>query len=97
MAWSSSDRRAHLPRNWQALRLRVFDRDGYLCQIAGPTCTGLATEVDHINGRDNHGMGNLRAVCSRCHKARTNVDAKAAQAIVRARGKRPPEPHPGIT
>jgi 5-methylcytosine-specific restriction enzyme A len=95
MAWSSSDRRAHLPRNWQVLRLRVFDRDGYLCQIAGPTCTGLATEVDHINGRDNHGMGNLQAVCHRCHTAKTASESATAAAEVRQRGKRPTEPHPG--
>jgi len=33
---------------YRRMRLAVLDRDLWLCQIHGPTCTHWATEVDHI-------------------------------------------------
>jgi 5-methylcytosine-specific restriction endonuclease McrA len=96
MAWSSSDRAARLPGNWARLRLAVLKRDGYHCQIAGPGCTWLATEVDHIVPGDDHGLGNLQAVCTWCHARKTAGEAKRAQAKVQAKGRRPTEQHPGV-
>ena len=59
---------------WQRVRLRVLDRDNYVCQIAGPGCTRNATEVDHILpvALDPTGAGwfdpdNLRATCRTCN------------------------------
>jgi 5-methylcytosine-specific restriction endonuclease McrA len=55
---------------WKRLRLVVLQRDGFECQIAGPTCTGTANTVDHIlphayGGDDSY--ANLRAACHRCN------------------------------
>ena len=95
MAWSSSDRAARLPSNWAKLRQSILKRDGYLCQIAGPGCTMLATEVDHITHGDDHDPSNLQALCHRCHAAKTASEAKGAQSAIRSRSKREPEAHPG--
>ena len=96
MAWSSSDRRAHLPRGWAKLRAKVLERDGHRCQIRGPACTIHATEVDHIGHRDDHDLGSLRAVCTACHTERTTEQAADARATIRGRRYRAPEPHPGL-
>jgi 5-methylcytosine-specific restriction endonuclease McrA len=95
MAWSSSDRRSRLPADWPRRRAAILRRDGWLCQIAGDHCTRFATEVDHIQPSDDHRLDNLQAVCGRCHAEKTAGEAKAAQAVTRARGRRPAEPHPG--
>ena len=97
MAWDTSDRRARLPRNWPTLRRAILKRDRGVCQLRHPGCLIRATEVDHIVAGDNHAPGNLRALCSSCHKGVTAVQAKTAQAAVRTRGKRDAEPHPGLT
>ena len=95
MAWSSSDRRERLPRNWSTIRLAVLKRDGYQCRIHGQGCTWLATEVDHIIPGDDHRLENLQALCHRCHAGKTAFEAAEAQRAVRARGRRPTETHPG--
>lgn len=96
MPWTSSDRRAHLPRNWATIRARILKRDRWTCQLRDPGCTIRATEVDHIGDRDNHTPANLRAACPACHTRRTGIQAKAAQRAVAARSRRPDEPHPGL-
>jgi 5-methylcytosine-specific restriction endonuclease McrA len=59
---------------YRRLRLAVLDRDRWLCQIAGPRCTGAATEVDHIvaraDGGDIFDPHNLRAACATCNRGR---------------------------
>jgi hypothetical protein len=65
--------RAHLPADWRDRRARVLARDGHRCTIAGPRCTGLATEVDHIGDRDDHRELMLRSACHACHMARTQT------------------------
>jgi 5-methylcytosine-specific restriction endonuclease McrA len=96
MAWATSDRSARLPGNWPAIRVAVFKRDGYQCRIRGDGCTWLATEVDHITPGDDHRLANLQAACHRCHALKTAREAKAAQAVTRAKGRRPTEQHPGV-
>ena len=55
---------------WKRIRLVVLQRDGYECQIQGPTCTQTANTVDHILP---HALGgddsfvNLRAACKSCN------------------------------
>ncbi len=62
---------------WKKIRKIVLERDGYRCRIAGPTCTGLATCVDHIvpilYGGAQLDTGNLRAACKTCNVTRANV------------------------
>ncbi|MBA9002022.1 HNH endonuclease [Thermomonospora cellulosilytica] len=84
-----------LPPDWKRRRLAVLERDGHTCQIAGPRCTGRATEVDHTGAADDHRLEALRAVCSACHASRTGRQGAAARGPRPSR-RRPPEPHPGI-
>lgn len=95
MPWSSSDRRARLPQDWDSRRASVLRRDGYRCQIAGAGCSGIATEVDHIRRGDDHRFDNLRAVCSSCHKKKTLGEAQVASRKKREARFRPRERHPG--
>jgi 5-methylcytosine-specific restriction enzyme A len=97
VTWASSDRAARLPADWARRRARILRRDHHRCQIAGPGCTRIATEVDHIDHGDNHDPANLQAVCSRCHRAKTQGEAAGAQSAARARSIRPREAHPGLT
>lgn len=96
MGWDSSDRRAHLPDDWSTIRSRVLARDAYTCQIAGPRCTGRATEVDHMGHRDDHRPEVLRAVCHSCHSIRSAMQGVESSSEMRARRLRPQERHPGL-
>lgn len=95
MPWDSSTRRARLPSDWATRRLRVLRRDGYACQHRddphAPKCLAPASEVDHIERGDDHAEANLRAICTRHHKAKTQAEAIAARLR-----RRPPERHPGL-
>lgn len=67
---------------WRALRLKVFDRDGWVCRVQGPTCTIDAEDCDHIIPWDSGGSwfgfheqiehpdNNLRAACRACNSRR---------------------------
>lgn len=61
-------------RGWEKARKAVLERDGYRCMIAGPTCTGRATEVDHRVSPHDGGAwldpANLRASCRACNASR---------------------------
>lgn len=61
------------PRTRAEIRRRVFSRDGYICQVRGPDCTGKAEEVDHIVPQALGGVhddSNLRASCRVCNGQR---------------------------
>jgi 5-methylcytosine-specific restriction enzyme A len=78
---TESSRRTGTSR-WQALRTRVLQRDNHTCQVRGPRCLGMATEVDHVvpvsrGGADN--LSNTRAVCKPCHDALTAAQAREAR------------------
>ena len=66
--------RAVYDERWRAVRLRILERDGYVCQIRGPLCEGRANEVDHIipwrQGGAVYDPSNLRAACKRCNGGR---------------------------
>lgn len=89
-------RRQSLPPDWSARRARQLRLDQHRCQLRGPRCTGLATEVDHIGDRDDHER--LRSVCSPCHATRTGIQGGSASGSARrsraALRTRPIEPHP---
>ncbi len=57
---------------WSKVRAQILARDGYRCQVQGPTCTGVGTSVDHIVPLSRGGArldpGNLRAACSGCQQ-----------------------------
>ena len=70
-------------RPWRRLRDEVMSRDDYVCQeCARNGRLTPATEVDHIiniasGGTDN--MTNLEAICSNCHKIKTQNESKKAR------------------
>ncbi|MGG7466036.1 HNH endonuclease [Plantibacter sp. YIM 135347] len=56
---------------WDKLRLRVLERDGYICAY----CGNEATTADHVlpkekGGRDE--MSNLLAACLTCNGRKSN-------------------------
>jgi 5-methylcytosine-specific restriction endonuclease McrA len=89
--WQGSTRAYRLPGNWKRLRASILDRDGGVCQIRLPGCTGLATEVDHIRPGDDHSESNLRAACQSCNQ-RANIATRPRPPSE----KRPRERHPGL-
>jgi 5-methylcytosine-specific restriction endonuclease McrA len=80
---SAHDRR-YSTAAWQRLRRAVLARDGYVCQVQGPRCTGIADTVDHVLPSSTHphlfwAEENLRASCRRCNFGRGNRAAAAKQ------------------
>lgn len=70
---------------WQQRRKRVLSRDCGLCQIKGPGCRFIASEVDHkMSKAAARAVGwteerieddsNLQAACGPCHKAKTATE-----------------------
>lgn len=99
MTWSSSDRRAQLPSNWQrVIRPRILRRDGHRCTWIdqGQRCTERATEVDHRRRGDDHRDSNLRSLCGPHHATKSSAEGHAARRARPSRRRRPPEAHPGI-
>lgn len=94
MAWTSSNRRASLPKGWARLRLIVMERDGYRCVWVedGVRCPQPAREVDHINRLGGDDPSNLRSLCHAHHAKHTAQQSTAA----RPRRARLPELHPGL-
>lgn len=62
---------------WERLRLRILERDCYLCQCRHCKAEGrttLATQVDHIKPKADGGTDdplNLQAIAADCHKRKT--------------------------
>ena len=59
--------------HWKRTRKLVLERDGYVCQLQHPGCTGHATHADHIIPRRFGGADdptNLRAACAVCNLRR---------------------------
>jgi hypothetical protein len=74
---------------WRKIRLQILDRDGYLCQIKSPGCTGTATQVDHIIPASQNGAwfdpANLRASCANCNNQRVDRTHNEAWRTARPR------------
>jgi 5-methylcytosine-specific restriction enzyme A len=97
MPWpNASRRRAELPTNWPDIRAAVLDRDGHVCQIRGPRCTGRANQVDHAGDRDDHRLHALRAACRTCHAQRTATQGHDSMRQIRTKARHPVEQHPGL-
>ncbi len=62
-------RRRQYGSAWQVARLRVLERDGYVCRY----CGGPANEVDHVAPLSRGGTideRNLVAACKRCNSGK---------------------------
>ena len=70
-------------------RKAVLTRDKHQCQLRYSTCTGKATEADHIinvkAGGNRTDVTNGQATCTNCHKRKTQAEATAARANTHAR------------
>ena len=84
--WKRSKRSQHAGltgRPWRRLREEVLARDDYVCQeCARQGRLTPANEVDHIvniasGGTDS--MANLEAICTPCHKIKTQNESKKAR------------------
>lgn len=90
MAWSTSNRRARLPKDWPKIRLRILKRDRRICHVCG---LPGADEVDHVQAGDDHRDTNLAAIHGDpCHRQKSTREGLAAQ----PRRARPAAPHPGL-
>lgn len=96
-------RSAPLPSNWAAIRRRVFERDGYVCQeiLDGDVqCGAPASECDHTGDPGDHSLSALRALCGPCHRHKSAASANEAMRAKRAeidkRLRKPVEKHPGM-
>lgn len=93
--WDNSDRASRLPSNWGSIRLAVLRRDGYKCT----SCGARASQVDHVEPGDDHGMENLQSLCRFCHDVKTRREGAEAQrrhrAYLRSLTRRKPERSPG--
>lgn len=95
--WTSNTQGSRSRGAPTSIARRILDRDRGQCQVGSPRCTTIATEVDHIipvfeGGTDD--PHNLQAICSPCHRMKTNQEASRA----RARRLAPvwQRPHPGL-
>jgi 5-methylcytosine-specific restriction protein A len=65
---------------WDALRLKVLNRDGWVCTSCGKHLEGSDATADHITARANGGpdaLWNLVAMCRSCNAQ------KGARVLVR--------------
>jgi 5-methylcytosine-specific restriction endonuclease McrA len=55
---------------WKKLRIKVLDRDGWVCA----KCGGVANTADHIypriKGGDTWALDNLQALCKSCNSSK---------------------------
>lgn len=94
--WADSNRRQHLPTDWDTRRRRILHRDRHICWICGQPG---ADAVDHITPGDNHTDTNLAAihqdVAPYCHRTKSSKEGVMARQR-RPTEKRPRERHPGL-
>lgn len=97
-AWHGSDRKSRLPVDWERLRKVVLQRCGMRCQWVedGFRCHNTATDVDHIVAGDDHSLANLQGLCNPHHLIKTAKETNEARAKIKALGRLPEEPQPGI-
>ena len=66
----NTSRREIGTKRWKDLRIKILNRDGWVCWI----CQGEADQVDHITPRSKGGdifdQDNLAAICGRCNRAK---------------------------
>lgn len=96
MSWSTSNRKARLPRNWVQLRDECLKRASYRCQwIRTDTerpCGEYANQADHITAGDDHSR--LQALCEHHHRVKSSSEGGQAAAARRKAATR--RRHPGL-
>lgn len=83
-AWATNEGKSRQERGygaaWQRIRKAVLIRDNYLCAVCMDSGRLTpAQEVDHIKPKAAGGtnnMDNLRAICTRCHRAKSPQDGR---------------------
>jgi len=94
MSWDTSNRRSRLPADWfTRIRPHILKRDPR-CKLRYPGCTGVSTQVDHIQRGDDHSYANLQGVCAKCHATKSAREGRNAQLSRRQKRLRPQERHP---
>jgi 5-methylcytosine-specific restriction protein A len=91
---SWSGRRQSFP---PAVRKQIMERDGWRCQINGPTCIGEATQADHRIAHAEGGSddaSNGQAVCVPCHEIKTQQER--LRGMKKRSRYRKPMQHPGL-
>lgn len=85
-----------VPPNWQAIRLAIFARDGFVCAYCesseGPF------EVDHIEAYargGSHEPENLCVACVPCNRGKSDRSADEWRSILAARAADSERPHGG--
>lgn len=101
--WAGHER--PLPSNWTAIRAQVHRRSGRKCEVKVPAPRGRVGlwkcgryadgGVDHIDRHGPHELWNLQDTCKAHHDRKTQQEAQEAKQVIRDKGKRPPERHPG--
>jgi 5-methylcytosine-specific restriction protein A len=96
--WASSNRRAELPPDWPARKVKVRERSGGQCEVEEDEvrCPRPGRDVDHIGDPHDHSLDNLQDICGPHHDAKTQQQAAAARAAIRAKAVRPKPKHPGL-
>lgn len=82
MPWETARKDPAYGRSaWKRARLACLKRARWKCEIRTPgTCTGAASEADHIYGLANDPEHkHLRAACEACHRAVTARQGNAAR------------------
>ncbi|WP_282203877.1 HNH endonuclease [Kitasatospora fiedleri] len=99
MAWSTSNRRSELPRDWARIRRRILRRDRGACTNTfsdGRQCEQPATDVDHIVPGNDHSDTNLRSLCGWCHRHKSSSEGGTAAGQRVVSSARPPTTHPAL-
>lgn len=99
--WQGSTRRDRLPPDWDKIRRKAGNRDGWRCQVFkdGKRCFAPAVEIDHKEAGDNHELSNLQAICEDCHSSKSGKEGAAAMHKKRRQIDqkfRRTEEHPGL-
>lgn len=102
--WAGSHRRESLPADWPERVRQIHARSGGRCEWKVDPAKGNFRRcpnradggVDHYKGRDYHELDGLRDSCARHHAPKSSAEGNAAKAAIAAKGKRPPEQHPGF-
>ena len=83
----SYKRRWQRTAEWQRLRFKILERDGWECQVCHARGYLALLEVDHIDPKGPlKSEENLRAICKSCHDTKSRKEAKGR------RRKRKPRP-----
>jgi len=99
--WESSDRKAELPPDWDAIRKRVGDRDGWRCQWPrddrrSGICGQPARDCDHREDPHDHRDVALWMLCRWHHNRKTQDESTEGKRKLAAKGRMPIERHPGL-